>query len=482
MQLEKSPVLNKLTNFINRIFSAVFMQKIYDIIVIGSGAGLNIARNASSNGFKTAFIEKGRLGGTCLNRGCIPSKMLIYPSETADRIRAAAKLDISVSNKVKVEFNRLIKRINENTAAISNEILTSVKEKENLDFYHDNACFISDRVIKVGDDELKADKIFIGTGSKPLIPDIPGLKDTDYMTSTDALNREELPKSLIVIGAGYIAAELGYAYRACGCKVDFVVRSRFLRKEDDDISEEFQRVFSKNHNIHQGWHPVQVNKVGEMFNLECIDGDGNKKILSAEELLVSVGVVPETDGLGLDNTEVKLDEEGNIKVDDCLHTDVPGIFAFGDVVGNFFFRHTANYEAKYLTNTQILGNSEGPIDYGPVPHAVFSFPEIAGVGLTEQQALDSGTDYITGTARYQDSTPGLARQSDHGLVKLIFNRYTKTLLGAHIVGDDAATMIHMFIAFMKMHGTMDDILDTIFIHPALPEVAKEAVLDARGRF
>ncbi len=458
------------------------MQKTYDIIVIGSGAGLNIARIASSNGFKTAFIEKGRLGGTCLNRGCIPSKMLIYPSETADRIRDAAKLDILVSNKVRVNFNRLINRINEYTSAISNEILTSVKKKENLDFYHDNACFISDRVIKVGGDELKADKIFIGTGSKPLIPHIIGLKDTGYMTSTDALNREELPKSLIVIGAGYIAAELGYAYRACGCEVDFVVRSRFLRKEDDDISEEFQRVFSKNHNIHQGWHPVQVSKAGEMLNLECINNDGDRKILSSESLLIAMGVIPETDGLGLDNTGIKLDEEGNIKVDDCLGTDVPGIFAFGDVVGNFFYRHTANYEAKYLLNTQILGKSEKPIDYGPVPHAVFSWPEIAGVGLTEQQVVDSGIDYITGSARYKDSTPGIARQSDHGLVKVIFNCNTKALLGTHIVGDDAATMIHMFIAFMKMGGTLDDILDTIFIHPALPEVAKEAVLDARDKF
>jgi dihydrolipoamide dehydrogenase len=195
-----------------------------------------------------------------------------------------------------------------------------------------------------------------------------------------------------------------------------------------------------------------------------------------------VGVVPETDGLGLDNTGVRLDAAGNIMVDECLRTEVPGIFAFGDVVGNFLFRHTANYEAKYLTSTQILGNSEKPIDYGPVPHAVFSCPEIAGVGLTEQQVLDSGTDYIVGTARYEDSTPGIARQSDHGLVKLIFNRNSKNLLGAHIVGDDAATMVHMFIAFMKMGGTLDDMLDTIFIHPALPEVAKEALLDARDRF
>lgn len=458
------------------------MDKSYDIIVIGSGAGLNIARNASLNGFKTAFIEKGSLGGTCLNRGCIPSKMLIYPSETADRIREAAKLDISVNSQVKVNFSRLINRIKEKTTATSNEILSSVKEKENLDFYHDKACFISDRVVTVGEDELTADKIFIGTGSKPLIPEIPGLKDTDYMTSTEALIRKEIPKNLIVIGAGYIAAEIGYAYRSCGCKVDFVVRSRFLRNEDDDISEEFQRVFSKNHSIHQGWHPVQVTKKDEMFNLKCINNDGDKKILSAESLLVAVGVVPETDGLGLDNTGVRLDAEGNIKVDEYLRTDAPGIFAFGDVVGNFLFRHTANYEAKYLVSTQILGNSEKPIDYGPVPHAVFSCPEIAGVGLTEQQVLDSGTDYIVGTARYEDSTPGIARQSDHGLVKLIFNRSTKNLLGAHIVGDDAATMVHMFIAFMKMRGTLYDMLDTIFIHPALPEIAKEAVLNARDRF
>jgi len=458
------------------------MIKKYDIIVIGSGAGLNIVRKAASNGLKTAFIEKDRLGGTCLNRGCIPSKMLIYPAEAADKIRTSSKLDISADNRVQVNFKKLIQRINFSTSEISDEILSTVKKIENLDFYHENACFTSDKLIRVGADELTAEKIFIGTGSKPLIPDIPGLKDTDYMTSTEALSCDDLPKSLIVIGAGYIAAELGYAYSSCGCAVDFVVRSSFLRKEDSDIADEFQKVFLKDHSVHQGWSPVEVSQNNGTFNLVCKNAEGNKKNLKADALLVASGVVPETAGLGLENTNIKLDSNGFIIVDNCLRTEVPGVFAFGDVAGNYLFRHTANYEARYIVGNHLTGESVKPIDYGPVPHAVFSYPEIAGVGMTEQEAKEVGSDYIIGTAAYKDSTPGMARRSDHGFVKIIFNRYLRTIIGAHIVGDDAATMIHLFIGLMKKNGTLDDLLDMIFIHPALPEVAKEAALNARDRF
>ncbi len=454
----------------------------YDVLVIGSGAGLNIARNAAANGFKTAFIEKDRLGGTCLNRGCIPSKMLIYPAETADKIRTSSELDISINSQVKVNFNNLIKRINDSINKISNEILESVNKIENLDFYHENASFKSDKVIRVGDYDLTADKIFIGTGSKPLIPDISGLKDTEYMTSTEALSCDELPKSLIVIGAGYIAAELGYAYSSCGCEVDFVVRSSFLRKEDPDIADEFQKVFMKNHSVHQGWSPVEVSQNNGSFKLVCKNAEGSKKDLTADALLVASGVVPETSGLGLENTNIKLDQNGFVVVDDFLRTEVPGVFAFGDVVGNYLFRHTANYEARYLLNTFETDNSVKPINYGPVPHAVFSYPEIAGVGMTEREAKEHGAEYVIGTAAYSESTPGMARRSGHGLVKLIFNRQLRTIIGAHIVGDDAATMIHLFIVLMKKNGTLDDLLDMIFIHPALPEVAKEAALDARDRF
>jgi len=146
---------------------------------------------------------------------------------------------------------------------------------------------------------------------------------------------------------------------------------------------------------------------------------------------------------------------------------VPGVFAFGDVAGNYLFRHTANYEARYIVGNHLTGESVKPIDYGPVPHAVFGYPEIAGVGMTEQEAKEVGSDYIIGTAAYKDSTPGMARRSDHGFVKIIFNRDLRTIIGAHIVGDDAATMIHLFIGLMKKNGTLDDLLDMLFIHPAL---------------
>jgi len=457
------------------------MSKDYDIIVIGSGAGLNIVKNAVARGYKTAFIEKGPLGGTCLNRGCIPSKMFIYPAMMADKIRSAHRLNIQMAADPVIDYPALVERVTGHTRRVSEELENNITRYDNLDFYHDHAHFVKDREIQVNGQTITGRKIFIGTGSRPAIPDIEGLAATDYMTSTEALTRPTLPASMAVIGAGYIAAELGYAFSTFGCKVDFVVRSRFLREEDDDISALFQTCFCKHQHVHLGWSVSGVQKKNGCFRLKCIADNGEVKELVAEALFIAAGVVPETDGLGLENTAIKR-REGYIRVNNCLETDVPGVYAFGDAVGNHLYRHTANYEAKYLVRQHILNMPVTPVDYGPVPHAVFSSPEIAAVGLTERQANESGYEFVKGTADYADSTPVMARGGSPGMVKVLFCKKKRILIGAHIIGDEAATVIHLFIVLMKMNGTIDDLLDTIFIHPALPEVAKEAVLDAEKQF
>lgn len=458
------------------------MMSDYDVIVIGSGAGLNIARNAASGGYKTAFIEKDRLGGTCLNRGCIPSKMFIYPAVTADSIRDVQKLDIRMAVEPVIDFTALTNRVNDYTFQVSEDLKKDILLTKNLDFYHGRASFVSDREIVINGQTISGRKIFIGSGARPAIPDIDGLADSGYMTSTDALTRRSLPASMVVLGAGYIAAELGYAYSAFGCQVDFVVRSRFLRQEDDEVSALFQKRFCENHSVHLGWTVTRVSKKNNLFNLNCDGPDGRNMTLTSEALLIATGVVPDTDTLGLENTAVTRSREGYIRVNSHLETAVPGVYAFGDAVGNYLYRHTANYEAKYLVQQHFLHVPDKSIDYGPVPHAVFSSPEIAAVGLTEQEAMAAGMEFVKGTAEYRNSAPGKARGISHGMVKLLFNKKKRTLIGAHIIGDEAATMIHLFIVCMKLNGTIDDLLDTIFIHPALAEVAKEAVLDARNRF
>jgi mycothione reductase len=453
----------------------------FDLIVIGSGGGLTIAGPAAERGLRVALIEEGRCGGTCLNRGCIPSKMLVYPAAITDMARAAGKLNVQVPDSTNMDFPALVRRTSRTVDAVSEQLAANYANMANLRLMHGHGAFVDNHTLDVDGHRITAPKIFIATGSRSDTPPISGLADTPFMTSREALRREDLPDSMLVLGAGYIAVELGYVYARAGCRVEFIVRSRFLRKEDPEIAAEFERVFDRHHTVHKGFHPTQVRFDNGTFTVSCRTPDGSRGDLTAAALLVATGVRPNTDRLGLEHTDIELDEQGYIRVDACLQTAVPGIYALGDVLGRHLFRHTVNHEAAYLMRTAFETAVVPPLTYGPVPHAVFGHPEIAGVGSTEPQLQAAGTNYCVGRATYADSTPGMARLSDHGLVKLLFDRRSTRLLGAHIVGDEASNMIHMLIAFMKKDGTLDDLLDTIFIHPALPEVVRDAARDAGRR-
>lgn len=456
-------------------------MKHYDVIVIGSGGGVKIALPAASMGLKTAFVEQDAVGGTCLNRGCIPSKMLIYPTELPGLIRQAHRINVTSDSSARVDFPALVKRISETVDKMSEDQRSKIEHTPNLDFHLAHAEFVSDRIVKAGGNKLAGDHIFIATGSRPQIPDIQGLTGTPFMTSREALRRTDLPDRLLVVGAGYIAVELGGAYAAAGANVQFIVRSRLLRKEDSEIAGEFSRVFGRTHLVHLGVVPARVDYDAGSFSVTCIDASGRHSIHTGDALLVATGVVPCTDDLGLQNTGIETDQKGFIRVDDHLRTDVDGVYALGDCVGNHLYRHTVNYEGDYLVRTVLKGGPGEPIDYGPVPHAVFSVPEIAGVGMTEQQAVEQHKDYVVGRASYADSNAGLARGYQDGFVKVLVERSTCRILGAHILGDEASDMIHLFIAMMKKEGTLDDLLDMIFIHPALPEIARDAARDARSQ-
>jgi len=324
--------------------------------------------------------------------------------------------------------------------------------------------------------------VFIATGARPRIPEVSGLAGTPFMTSREALRRTELPERLLVIGGGYIAAELGGAYSAVGTDVTFIVRSRFLRHEDREIAEAFSHVFGKAHSVHTGVIPARVDHDADSFSVTCKNTLGWQRVFRGDALLVASGIIPCTNDLGLQNTGIETDQNGFIQVDNCLRTNVDGVYALGDCVGNYLYRHTVNYEADYLVRTVFQDGADGPIDYGPVPHAVFSVPEIAGVGMTEQQAIEQGKGYVVGKASYANSNAGLARGYEYGFVKVLVERSTRRIIGAHILGDEASDMIHLFIAMMKKEGTLDDLLDMIFIHPALPEISRDAARDVKSQF
>ncbi|HAS83805.1 MAG TPA: dihydrolipoamide dehydrogenase [Verrucomicrobia bacterium] len=447
-----------------------------DVIVIGSGGGTKIAIPAANRGLRVALIEEDAFGGTCLNRGCIPSKMLIYPAELAELVRGGDRLGISAT--VSLRFPEIMERIIRETEQTSAEVRQKHEQHPGITVYRGHARFVDDKTISVNGETLTADKIFIATGSRPEIPLIEGLQDTPYLTSREALRLSVLPRRMLVIGGGYIATELGGAFRAYGSDVLFLVRSRFLRGLDEDVVAEFERDFLKENRAYKPFTPERIRHDGELFHVVGRFRDGREETVAGDALLVAAGVVPETDRLGLEHTAIRRDANGFIVVNDRLETDVPGVYALGDCVGNYLFRHTVNYEGEYLMRTAFSKPPVHVLDYGPVPYAVFTTPQIAGVGLMEDDLTSRGIDYFIGKSTYADSTPGMARRSDVGFVKVLVDRATRRLLGAHIVGQEASVMIHLFLAMMKASGTLDDLMDMIFIHPALPEVARDAVRDA----
>lgn len=446
--------------------------------MIGSGGGAKISSPAASMGLKSAVIEKDRLGGTCLNRGCIPSKMLIHPADVAVEIKEAHRFDIHHDPKFSVNFAKLVERISQTVDGDSDKIEASYKKHPNISLYQGTAKFLENKVIEINNEQITADKIFIAVGARPTIPNIPGLAGTPFMTSTEALRNTTLPSSMIIIGGGYIGCELGHAYGALGTKTTFLVRSKLLRAQDAEIAAEFQKVFSRYHDVRLGAIPTKVEYSNNTFTVHYTQ-DAKSSSVSAQALLIASGITSNADTLDLINTDIALKPGNFIKVNEHLETNVPDVFALGDCIGKYFFRHSVNFEGEYLFDHIFGGKPRSPINYPPMPHAVFTHPQVAGVGATEEELKARGVDYAVGLNPYKSSAMGMALLSEYGFCKILVERKSRKILGGHIIGPEASDMIHMIIAYMNMNATLDDMLRTVYIHPALPEIVRNAARKAK---
>jgi mycothione reductase len=457
--------------------------KHYDVIVIGAGAGLpKLASPATRLGLKVALCEKGRLGGTCLNRGCIPSKMLIHPADVAMTIDEAPRFEVIPQKDYRVDFKGLVERVAKVIDEESFSINPKIESNPLMDWYKEPAKFVDKKTLQVGDQKITGDKIFIAAGSRPRIPDIPGLKETPYMTSTEALRNTEQPKKLIVIGAGYIACELTHFFASLGSEVIMFVRSEVLSHVDEEVRDEFIRVFKtrKNVTLLMETVPTKVEYENNTFTVHYEDKETKeKKALQSDGLLVATGIVPNTDLLEVEKSGIETKNDNFIKVDDHLRTNVEGVWALGDIAGNYLFRHSANYEGEYLLETVLHKGEDYPIDYTGMPWAVFTNPQIAGVGMKESEIIEKGIPYVKGLNPYSSSAMGMALRSESGFVKLLVERGTRKLLGCFIVGHEASTLIHEVIPLFRLNGKLDDILKMIHIHPALSEIVRNAARKAR---
>ena len=449
------------------------MSEQFDMIVIGAGSGLEVAAAASARKLRVAVIDEGPFGGTCLNRGCIPSKMLIHCADVAETINRASMFGIKAELKA-VDWDFIVSRASRSVDADAEAIEQGNREDSNTTVFKAPCHFVGDKMIEVGGAQIRAETIVISGGSRPTIPEITGLDDVPYITSDEALRLPVQPKRLIIQGGGFIAAELAHFFGALGTKVTIVQRAaRLLRAEDDDISQRFTEVYGRRFNLHLNSTIKSVARAGDAI-AATIRRDGEDTTMEADALLLATGRRPNTDRLDVGATGVALDDRGFVKVDQFLETNVPGIWALGDIVGRYLLKHSANLEAGYVAYNIFNPDEKLAIDYHAMPHAVFASPQVASVGLTERAAVKEGRSFDIGRYDYKNTAYGSSIEDNDGFVKVLADRESGEILGCHIIGTDASILIQEATNAMRMRLNKDAIGGAIYVHPALPEVVQRA--------
>ena len=448
-------------------------MKSFDMIVIGSGSGLEVSSEATDRGLSVAVVEQGPFGGTCLNRGCIPSKMLIHSADVMETIQRAEVFGIRAQVSA-VDWEFIVKRVVDTVDADAQAVEEGNHQHPKITVFKDTARFVDRKTLEVGSERIRADTIVIAAGTRPRLPDVDGLTDVPFVTSDEALRLPKQPRRLVIVGGGYIAAELAHFFGALGSEVTIVQRGpRLLRQEDDDVAARFTEVYERRFTLLLNTNVRRAQRHGEEVVLE-VATDGRTRSLSADTLLLAVGRVPNSDQLDVATTGVAVDERGFVKTDEYLQTDVPGVWALGDIVGRYLLKHSANLEAAYVAHNIFNPDSKVAVDYHAMPHAIFASPQVASVGLTERAAKEQGMAYVASTYKYYDTAYGSSIEEKDGFVKVLAHPETREILGCHIIGSEASILIQEVVNVMRMRLTTDAVTQSIYVHPALPEVVQRA--------
>jgi len=466
------------------------MSDAYDLIVIGGGPGGYVAAiRAGQLGLKTAIVEKrGALGGTCLNVGCIPSKALLQSSHhyhmAATEFEHHGIIAKGLSLDLKVMMGRKDKVVSDLTQGVE-----FLMKKNKVDYV------IGEGTIKAAGEvvitppkkgakkqTLKTDNILIATGSD--VAPLPGVKidEKKIVSSTGALDLKTVPKTLCVVGAGVIGLELGSVWRRLGAKVTVVeFLDHILPGMDAEISKQMQRTLKKQgteFKLSTKVTGAKTAKAGVTLTTEPVAG-GKKETMKAEIVLAAIGRLPFTNGLGLDKAGVEMDDRGFVKVDEDFQTNVEGIFAIGDVIGGAMLAHKAEDEG--VVCVEVMAGQSGHIDYDSIPGIVYTWPEVASVGKTEEQLKDAGVKYNVGKFPFTANSRARCNADTDGFVKILADAATDAVLGCHIIGPEAGDLIQEVVVAMELSGSAEDIARICHGHPGLSEAVKEAALAANGR-
>jgi mycothione reductase len=449
-------------------------MKEYDVVVVGAGdVGLGIVFKALAENMRVALIEKGNVGGTCVNVGCVPSKTLIYAADRVMEIRDAGKLGIAAEIK-DIDFDSVMKRMIDAVNFGRSSIADAIKSSDRLDFFGSEGHFVDDYSLETGGETLRGKKIFIAPGTRPFIPPIRGLDGLEYLTNESLLKLESRPKSIIIIGGGYVGVEYAHFFEAMGSKVTLVERGPALvSHEENEISELLKKELQNRMKVLTGTELVEVRGGKGGYTIVVRNGDGEREELEGEELLVAVGRKSNADLLQVQKTGVETGIAGFIKVNDYLETSRENIWALGDVIGRQMFTHAGDKEAEVAWHNA-THEEKIRMDFLNIPHAVFTYPQIASVGLTEEEAR-KGHTVVVGKAKYSDTVKGTAMVEREGFAKAVVEKETERILGFHIIGPYAPMLIQEVVNAMIHDNDISYITGSMHIFPALSELVTETL-------
>ncbi|MDP7410510.1 MAG: mycothione reductase [Acidimicrobiales bacterium] len=444
----------------------------HDLLIIGAGSGNTVVRKSYSE-MDVAIVEPWAFGGTCLNRGCIPSKMFVHAADVALSARRGGSLGLHTTFEG-ADWQAIRDRVFGRIDPIAVSGRDYRVGLENMTVYESHARFTGDRCVDVGGTSVSADQIVVSAGGRPVAPDLPGLAEVPFHTSDSIMRLDSLPEHLVILGGGFIAIEMAHVFEALGSQVTIVHRGDLLlRGADEAIRERITEVYSGRMGVRLNTTVTAVAH-DHGFRLELSDGS----TLEADQLLVATGRRPNSDTLNVAAGGIETDERGLIATDDYLRTSAEGVWALGDITNPAQLKHTANAEARILTHNLLNPEDLWAMDNSLTPHAVFGHPQIGSVGHTEQNLVDAGTPHLVSVRNFSDIAYGWAMEDSTGFVKLLADPDSRLLLGAHIIGPHAPTLIQQLIQGMASGTTVDEMArDQLYVHPAMPEVVEQALLE-----
>lgn len=449
----------------------------YDLVIVGAGSG-NMLPTEEFAGWRIAVVESDRFGGTCLNRGCIPSKMLVHAADVALTVRHADRFGIG-AEWAGADWPAIRDRVFGRIDPLHDRAVAH-RRKGGIDVFPGEARFVQPKVLQVGDDEIRAGQFVLAAGSRPAIPPIDGLAGVPYLTSDTVMRLDALPRSMVVLGGGYIAAEMSHIFGSLGTEVTIVARGEhLLSRHDADIRARFTELYQGRFDVRLGATVEQARATTTGVRLDLATTAG-AQVAEGEMLLVATGRISNSDRLDVAAAGIDVDAHGHVRTDDSYATSVPGIWALGDLANHFQLKHMANAETRLVRHNLLHPSHPDRARFPVVPSAVFADPQVASVGATEQELKAQGRDYVTATCPYSDTAYGWALEDTTSFVKVLADPATRLLLGAHLIGPQASTLIQPLIQAMCLDNTADQVAaGVLYIHPALTEAVEQALIALR---